>query len=372
MKGHQNQRAWLESVLPQHERLAATVKSLLENVLKQQSIEYLSVESRVKTVESAIEKIERKEYNNPKAQLTDLAGIRVITYLEQQVTKISDVVKQLFEIDEENSLDRTQILGDDKVGYRSTHFVCTLGSDRGSLPENKELGNLKFEIQLRTVLQHAWAELAHDRTFKFKASLPTKIERKLNLYSGMLELIDGAFNDISSEIDTYSASLKKKSLKQLASAGIDSLSIERFVTQSAAANKIELRSFEADQPTITLIKKVGIKSIGELESLLDHKFVRAYRAHIKNRFGLIGFVRLLLMYHDLDRTMKFGTWGWIPEAVADFLVEKYGRAKVDKVVKDCDLTIEEETPRRLAVKGRARRSSKPRTKKATQVQPEAP
>src|SRR5262249_14104459 len=155
------------------------------------------VSCRVKSIESAIEKIARKEYTNPVKQITDLSGIRVITYLEEQVSAVSAVVKELFEVDAKNSLDRTEILGEDRVGYRSTHFVCKLGKKRLQLPEYQALGDLKFEIQIRTVLQHAWAELAHDRSFKFGAALPAIIQRKLNLYSGLLEIADSAFDEIS-------------------------------------------------------------------------------------------------------------------------------------------------------------------------------
>ena len=77
-----------------------------------------------------------------------------------------------FNIDEKNSLDKKILLASDQIGYRSVHFVCDLGAQRSGLPEFKDLGGLKFEIQVRTVLQHAWAELAHDRNYKFSGTLP--------------------------------------------------------------------------------------------------------------------------------------------------------------------------------------------------------
>src|ERR1700733_14884403 len=117
-------RRWLTEILPRHERLATAVSSLLENMLKKRSVEYLSIAARTKSLGGALEKIDRKDYSKPADQLTDLTGVRVITFLEQQVGTISNVIRELFDIDEENSLDRSEVLGDDKVGYRSTHFVC--------------------------------------------------------------------------------------------------------------------------------------------------------------------------------------------------------------------------------------------------------
>jgi putative GTP pyrophosphokinase len=182
------------------------------------------------------------------------------------VSSISKLIRNLFEVDEDNSLDRTTILGLDKLGYRSTHFVCTLGERRSSLPEYTALGAMNFEIQVRTVLQHAWAELAHDRSFKFTVALPTKIERKLNLYSGMLEIVDAAFDEISRDIDAYKKSLEDNTINQLSKAEIDSISLERFLVE--ASSKFNLPLLPAGIEIVSdELKQFGIKSIGELQQL---------------------------------------------------------------------------------------------------------
>ena len=203
---------WLREALPLHSRLTETVKSLVKNILNDNKVDYLSITGRTKIKSSAMEKIKRKKYKNPIDQLTDITGIRIITFFESQVVKISELVRRTFEVDDENSLDNDQLLGDDKIGYRSVHFVCSLGKRREALPEYESLDGLKFEIQLRTVLQHAWAELAHDRAYKFSGELPRKLQRKLNLYSGNLEIIDRGFDEISNEIDAYQAQIDKGGL----------------------------------------------------------------------------------------------------------------------------------------------------------------
>ena len=196
-------QSWIEGALAQHRQLTPAVVNLLENVLTRSSIEYLSITGRTKEISSTEEKIRRKKYTQPQIQLTDLSGIRVITFLETQVKAISDLIRATFEVDDKNSRDRASHLGDDRMGYRSTHFVCTLGQSRKGLREYEALSELIFEVQVRTVLQHAWAELAHDRSFKFGPGLPTTIQRKLNLYSGMLEIVDGAFDEIARDVEAY-------------------------------------------------------------------------------------------------------------------------------------------------------------------------
>jgi putative GTP pyrophosphokinase len=293
--------AWLRTLLPKHGRLVPAVKSLLENMLQRDQIEYLSISGRVKKLESALEKIRRKQYAAPQQQITDLSGIRVITFLEGQVERIGAVIRDLFEVDKPNSLDRAAILGRDRIGYRSTHFVCSLGEKRGGLPEYKALGDLKFEIQVRTVLQHAWAELAHDRSFKFGAALPTAIERKLNLYSGLLEITDRAFDEISKEIDDYRESIERTTINQLSSAGVDSISISKYIGDFARSHGITLREPDASPNVISQLRRFGLSNIGQLEELVTPEFVANFSHSAPPTNTATGILRLLMMYHDLDK-----------------------------------------------------------------------
>ena len=331
--------AWLDNALPNHERLAPIVQSLLESMLQKERIEYLNV------TDESLKKIARKQYRDPKSQLTDLSGIRVVTFLEAQVSSISKLIRDLFEVDEKNSLDRTAVLGLDKLGYRSTHFVCTLGNRRSTLPEYATLGDMKFEIQVRTVLQHAWAELAHDRSFKFTVALPSKIERKINLYSGMLEIADAAFDEISKEIDAYRASLEDKSFGQISDAEIDSISLDRFLVEASIPLSLSL-STEAMDIASTEVKQFGIRSIGELQNLMTEEFIRNYKSDV-NESGGIGFVRLLMMYSDIERYFQLvegSSWDAIPLKLYNFLASKYGGAKVDRLLKEYKKEIDRDEP----------------------------
>jgi ppGpp synthetase/RelA/SpoT-type nucleotidyltranferase len=296
--------AWLSAAIPLHERLSAAVASLIENILRKNEIEYLNITARTKDIEGALEKIRRKEYANPQEQLTDLSGMRVVTYLEEQATQIAGVVKELFQVDEANSHDRSADLGEDKMGYRSTHFVCTLGKERGALPEYEGIGNLKFEIQVRTVLQHAWAELAHDRSFKFGVALPAKIQRKLNLYSGMLEIVDGAFDEIAREIDQYKLSLERKTVEQISATDINSISVAKFISEVGAQLNAHFED-NTDETVLGELKQYGVNTIGDLESLMTNEFKTVYSNFSMSRTST-GLLRHLMMYSDLDKYFGSG------------------------------------------------------------------
>jgi len=132
----------------------------------------LSVSFRVKTEASFLAKVRKKRYKDPKSDCTDLLGIRIITYLEDDVHRAAAILKNSFSVDSSKSVDKRTPIEVDRVGYRSLHFVATLGAQRSALPEYSRFEKNVFEIQIRTVLQHAWAEIEHDRNYKFSSSLP--------------------------------------------------------------------------------------------------------------------------------------------------------------------------------------------------------
>lgn len=323
--------------------MAAAVESLLENMLKKKKIQYLSISSRVKTPEGALEKIKRKEYSDPIDQLTDLSGIRVITFLEEQVSAVAKVITELFDVDEHDSLDRIDILGHDRIGYRSTHFVCTLGPKRNSLPEYESLGILRFEIQVRTVLQHAWAELAHDRSFKFGVALPAKIQRKLNLYSGMLEIVDSAFDEISKEIDKYKAALDSKSVNQILDVEIDSLSIKKFIDD--AQNRYKLFDDPIVYPfVVSELRSFGVRNIGDLEKLASENIIKEYQKPNSKRQAS-DFMRTLMFYENPQKFLEIQSGlERVTPRLFDFVAQKHGKDNLIKILAAKDIEIAQKEP----------------------------
>ena len=89
---------FLDYVLPKHARLTRVVQTLIGNVLNDEGIEFLSINGRTKDKKATLEKINRKSYLDPGRQLTDLTGIRVITYLDHQVRAISEIIRETFEV----------------------------------------------------------------------------------------------------------------------------------------------------------------------------------------------------------------------------------------------------------------------------------
>jgi ppGpp synthetase/RelA/SpoT-type nucleotidyltranferase len=194
---------WYEKHRSKYLRLTAEIEVILKESLNEKDIIFHSIESRVKTVESFKEKAGREKYGDPINEITDLTGIRIITLFEKEIHKISDIIKELFEIDYEKSEDKSDLLDADKMGYKSIHYIAELSRNKISATELESFEGFKFEIQIRSILQHAWAEIEHDRNYKFKGELPKHLQRRFYALAGMLEIADREFNTLSEEVEKF-------------------------------------------------------------------------------------------------------------------------------------------------------------------------
>lgn len=201
---------WYTARRPSYEALARRVESILREVLEAKSLNYHSISSRAKEVPSYKRKASEAKYIEPQQEIMDMAGVRVITYTQSDAGTVADIVKGLFDIMTEHSINKTEELGVDRVGYRAVHFVGTLGEARRNLPENQMFDDICFEIQVRTILEDVWAEFEHDRIYKSQGNLPLDIRRRVSILAGGLELFDREFDSIAREIKSYTATSERK------------------------------------------------------------------------------------------------------------------------------------------------------------------
>jgi hypothetical protein len=261
--------------------------------------------------------------------MTDITGVRIVTFLESDVDRVSELVRRSFVVDESNSMDRTVALGMDRTGYRSVHFVCSLGTQRDTLSEYAGISNLSFEIQIRTVLQHAWATLAHDRSYKFAGVLPQELQRKLNLYAGMLEIADGAFDQIAKDIDGYAIRLKTETPEGLSAVELSSVGVAELIDRVIAGKNIALTRDpnRIDDEIIAELKRFGINNLGDIEYLATPEFFNAYNEY-EGSNTYPGILRDLMMYADLHRYFQKAwdnSWGACESQTVEFLKPKYGK-----------------------------------------------
>ncbi len=283
------------------DKLSDKVETILVDILDENKIEYHQVHSRTKTIESFTKKLENPKYKTS-AELTDLSGIRIISYVEDSIPLICKIIEDNFTIDKENSLDKGDILGLDKVGYKSVHYVGKLPSSRIKLTENKKFKNLKFEIQVRTILQHSWAEIEHDRNYKFGGQLPRNIQRRFKLLAGLLELADNEFNSISKEIDSYSKDVKNKTTQGNLNIEVNSTSLREYMNQKLSSIKGIKTNAEIEDSHIIVdeIRRYGIITLDELDKIIPKDLFEKYR-EIGDSISAIGTIRDILILNDYKK-----------------------------------------------------------------------
>ena len=118
---------------PALEQLAKQAYDLLRHALREQGIYVTAIEYRVKTEKSLAGKLELKGAKYKSIDdITDLVGLRVITFYTDEVDKVAAIAKRIFDIDWQQSVDKRKLHQLDAFGYNSLHYICRLKG--GSLP----------------------------------------------------------------------------------------------------------------------------------------------------------------------------------------------------------------------------------------------
>lgn len=159
-----------------------TTKFILENLLRKNSFKYQAITYREKDEKSLIEKLEIIKKIKSVKDIDDLAGCRIIFYLDNDVQRVIQYLQNEFVVVKQNLK-----YSDDS--YNALHLIVKLNKDRLKLSEYERFSGLKCEIQLTTVLYHSWSELAHDVIYKPEKSLSEFDKRAF-------DSIKGRFSDV--------------------------------------------------------------------------------------------------------------------------------------------------------------------------------
>lgn len=178
---------------PQLKKILQELEIFLLQIFKIKKISLANLTWRVKAFDSFWEKISRKQYHDdPFAKIQDLAGLRIVYHFISDYEKIVRILKNEFNIIEE--VNKQESLGLNQFGYRSNHFI---------VQAPQKLGGFKVEIQVRTLLMHAWAEIEHKLAYKSKAQIPDTLRRKFSQMAALLEVVDERFDEIRHDRDEF-------------------------------------------------------------------------------------------------------------------------------------------------------------------------
>ena len=275
---------------PLFERMQSLILNKIRTRLDENHILIAALESRIKTEESLAGKLVRKGYKyHSLSDVTDIVGLRIVTFYNNEVDLISAHVEQLLDIDWENSIDKRKMLDTDRFGYLSQHYICRIPESLYKDPDRPEINQIRFELQIRSLLQHAWANLYHDMGYKNDVEIPVAYQRDMSRLAGLLELADEQFTRIRREITDY-----RRNVQSLVAMGnfnevplngdtfnsyIELKPYLRLAEKIAGISNAQL--FEDSLvPYYSVLLHMGMKTIGDLERLRNTYSDDAYQLAI--------------------------------------------------------------------------------------------
>jgi ppGpp synthetase/RelA/SpoT-type nucleotidyltranferase len=253
------------------------------------------------------------KYTDPLQQITDKAAVRVTTYFLETVDAVLSVIDQEFDLLEH--LDKTSP-EPDRLGYQSHHYLVRYPPSRTRLSEYRRFSGLIAEIQVRTILQHAWAEIEHDIQYKAIAAVPELIRRRFTALAGLIEIADREFQAIANE---------NLAIKTQARIDIDAGQLHQVeITRDSFKEYIDkrygpdgrMREFSYDY-AVRLLLALGFTNLGEVDECIsgydDDAISRVFygtRLGQLTRFELVLLASMgehyILAHPGVQRA--YGTW----------------------------------------------------------------
>ena len=276
-----------DSKKEQYKDFAKSLAGLIENLLSHQKIQTVSVSFRAKDISSLAGKLRRpdKSYDNL-TDITDLAGVRVTAYFADDVDLIAKMLSAEFSVDESSSIDKRRYENPNQFGYLSLHYVLSFNSNRSDLAEYRKFAGLKCEVQVRSILQHAWAEIEHDLGYKSTNGVPALLRRKFARIASLLELADDEFCSIRRDLSAYETGLPdlirlKPETVELNLPSFNALYVNKsalrnldYVVVDAGKGVLEEDYYGRRDMFIESFKYFGINTVEELEKAAEKEVGR--------------------------------------------------------------------------------------------------
>ena len=295
-------------LLPTLEKQAKEAYDLMRHALRQQGIYVTAIEFRVKTEQSLAGKLERKGRKYKTIyDVTDLVGLRIITFYTDEVDKVAAIAKRVFDIDWQESVDKRKLHQLDSFGYNSLHYICRL-----------EKGGTRFELQMRTALQHVWSTIEHDTGYKGEVKIPREYKRQFSRLAGMLELVDDEFSRLRTVLADY-----RRQVQALVKTGqlddvhlssdsfrsyLDLRPFDRLNQRIAAVNQAEIYPASL-MSFLPLLESFGFETLGQVQEFIDKNSDDAYQLAL-SQFALTDLDILSesvgLQYLSLVYVLKHG------------------------------------------------------------------
>lgn len=187
---------------PKYESLGKVVSAFIKNKITDYEL-FPEIQFRTKELLSIIKKVKKKQSQKEYSyhHLKDKLGIRIICAFQEDMTIIDKFLREFFTIKEVEY--KKENLDFDKLDYVSNHYDAQINLDANEFKKYTDFGNFIFEIQVRTLNQHAWSNTAHLLSYKQEKELPPKLKRKIYRLLSLYELADDEFSSVNKALKEY-------------------------------------------------------------------------------------------------------------------------------------------------------------------------
>lgn len=248
---------------------ARSVEDVLRGCLEAADIKVHEITSREKDPDSferkaakrKIDNPDEPKYSDPLSQITDKAAIRIITYLPSSVDSVCEIIEQEFTI-REHPNDRRK--DPERLGYASVHYLISYDQSRSRLLDFRKYAGLVAEVQVRTILQHAWAEIEHDIQYKAVVELPSAVRRGFSALAGMIEVADQKFQEIANA----DRALRDEALNRVSDGKYSNVEIRRDSVRAYLTDKLGPDGPDTDISydwTVRVLLALGFKDLADVD-----------------------------------------------------------------------------------------------------------
>ncbi len=138
------------------------------------------------------------KYNRPFEQIQDLVGARAVVFYKQDVEDVSDVILKYYQPIEQRDLIPES---ETEFGYFGKHFILAIPEDLFADDADRKQFPSFFELQVKTLFQHAWSEASHDLAYKPNVELTRLQKRLVALTSAQAWGADQQFAQLHTELN---------------------------------------------------------------------------------------------------------------------------------------------------------------------------
>ncbi|MBF0621080.1 MAG: hypothetical protein HQL54_04060 [Magnetococcales bacterium] len=252
--------------------------TLLQEFIKENGPNVHSIVGRVKERDALRRKLLTSDSDfSELSDVEDIVGIRIITYFESEVDQIADIIHREYKIEAAHIIDRGDLMDPERFGYRPRYYSVSLLDNRLELIEYRRFKGCKAEIQVRSILQHAWAEIEREMGYTTRDAFPKEQRRQFSRVASLLELADEQFNEIKGFLSPLKESQAKEAEVEVTPQNITALVRSNMIIQELderLAGSIGVKvaaNSEFLEQLAENITFLGIENISTLERELRHR-----------------------------------------------------------------------------------------------------